>query len=91
MRTTKTSNDNEPVSAEGLEHYNAYRRTRGLPPVAPTYKYKRPHMLQLSDNAWEGLGRLAVKMGYTHHAGGNVTALLEALGHDLLEVYPPSG
>ena len=68
-----------------LDSYNEWRRGQGLAPLAPR-STKRPRMFQLSDASYEGLKTLATRLGYTYWGGANVTAMLEALGADILAV-----
>ena len=73
-----------------LDAYNEWRASQSLPPLAPKPVQKRPHLLNLSDTAWDGLQKLALSKGYAYFAGGNVTAFLEALGAQLLNLEAPT-
>lgn len=70
------------ASAESMDAYNAWRASQGLPtfevapPVPEGVKTpKRPHFLNLTDEAWEGLKVVAYEAGFTA-----VTPLIEAIG-----------
>lgn len=67
--------------------YNAWRASQGLPRLAPKGP-KKPHMFQLTEAAYAGLSDLASGLGYTYWGGGNVTALLEALGSGIWSLVP---
>lgn len=71
-----------------LDDYNAFRLANRLAPLAPMDEPKRPRGLNMTDKGWEGLRDLAAKLGYAHHNGGNISGLLEALGHGLWTLYP---
>lgn len=79
-----TDNPNE------LQRYNQHRTQQGKPPLAPLTRYKRPRGLNMSDEGWEGLRALAKDKGYTPPLDGNVTQLLEAIGHGLWSLTPAS-
>lgn len=80
----------ETQHTEELQKYNQHRAREGKPPLAPLTKYKRPRGLNMSDEGWEGLRALAKEKGYVPPLEGNVTQLLEAIGHGLWTLIPAS-
>jgi hypothetical protein len=76
------------MTKESLTEFNRFRLGRGQPPIAPPSKYKEPRSLNMSDIGWDGLRSLALRLGYTTYQGGNITALLEAIGNGLWYLSP---
>ncbi len=81
--------DEDPISPEELDAYNAWRHKQGLP-VVPIKHPKNQHGVSVSDPAWLGLDKLAQEFGFTHARSGNISELLEAIGQGVLKVSEPN-
>ena len=81
-----------PYSVDLAERYAAFRQKQGYSPVAPLFTRieRRRHTIDLTEQTWSTLKQIAGELGLVSEAQGipNVTALLEAIGHNLLNVIP---
>lgn len=76
-----------------VEALNELRREDGLGPLPPK-RLRKPRMVQISEEGWEGLLSVGSELGYgSGGRGGNktkngvsVSDMLEALGHGLLRL-----
>ncbi len=82
-----------PEEQKAIEHaqtYNKWRDEQGLSPLPlPKPKHTKTHRgFMLSDDAYQGILRIANELGYQHDNSRqpNPTAFLEALGQGLLHV-----
>jgi hypothetical protein len=67
------------------KRYNEWRRSQGLSPLPEKLK-RRTHLIHLSDQAWDGLARIAWRHQMARGRRGNVTQLLEAIGQGVINV-----
>ena len=64
---------------------NEVFKALGLPPPGRKH-HRRQRNITLSDEAWQGLEKLAVQNGFNHWRGGNVSAFVEAVGLQLFHL-----
>jgi len=69
-----------------MEEYQVWRQAQGLARATPKYP-KRSRPFFVSDNAFEGLHRLAEQFGLMHGTKPSASGLVEAIGLNTILVY----